>query len=260
LDELPPLHINFPLSEIASPTKDNDPESTEFARDWQKTILLKSFRKIDKQLARRKLLTNNHHFDKLKSMLNYPHIDKKTFNEHFMLSIPCTNAGIPMEIYPSQFLKTIRDFYIGQCPGGIIHIHLELTGLPYTLLEDAFLMSPLSLKHDAEPTSSTSTSPTTSVPVSPNANLVTPSQGVSSSTQRDDNANDNAHDSHIDSSQGVQPGLHADVPADNTAIQNHNDGDAAVSNSSDPPTAAVALHPAFQRVSGIQLLTPITVL
>jgi hypothetical protein len=194
-DTVPPLHINFPLLEIASPTKDDDPESTEFVRDWQKTILIKSFRKIEKQLARRRILTDNHHLDELKTMLNYPNIDKKTFDEHFMLSIPMTNAGIPMEIYASQFLKTIRDFYIGNSPSGIIHIHLELTGLPYTLLEDAFSMSPSSPKHDADPTSTTTSSMpqvpssssippnesaatvsthTTPVSTSPNATLITP--------------------------------------------------------------------------------------
>jgi hypothetical protein len=249
-DALPPIHINFPLSEIASPTKDDDPESTEFARDWQKTILIKSFRKIEKQLARRKLLTNNHHFDELKILLNYPNIDKKTFDEHFMLSISSSNAGIPIEIYASQFLKTIRDFYIGKSPGGIVHINLELTGLPYTLLEDAFLTSPSPPKHDAEPTPSnaSSTSPTPSVDaaaaiapastasatISPSATLVTPTQDVSPSDTPDDPA-----DNHADGA---------------TEIANPADDNAAVASaSSDPPSTntAVALHPAFQRVNGI---------
>jgi hypothetical protein len=291
-DDLPPLHINFPLSEIASPTKDDDPESTEFARDWQKTILIKTFRKIEKQLARRKLLTNNHHFDELKTMLNFPNIDKKTFDEHFMISIASTNAGVPIEIYASQFLKTIRDFYIGKTPGGIIHINLELTGLPYTLLEDAFLMSSPTLRHDAEPTSTNASStlpeiptssstipptasaapvptPTTSISVSPNATLVTPPQDVLHASTVTNNADTtvatNADDSTVDNSHNVNN--HADIahatanaddPTDN--IHNTDTRDATVNVPSDPPTAAVALHPAFQRVNGIRSTTPTTIL
>jgi hypothetical protein len=218
------MKLNIPASEIAVPTDPVDPTTTTFVRDWRKTILLKTLRKIETKLDQKGILENNDHYEKLQSALEKPDISRDAFDRFFQFSV--LSMKVLFKIYPSKLLQRFTDFYSNDCKDRILIFHLEFVGAAYRHLYNALTLNtgdPTTANFEPIGTTPTNEHSNGSIHIQSSSGIVSPSP-ISLPTKADD-TNDSDSDDDSDMQEPIDP------PTESNPIE--------------------ALHPAFKNLNGV---------